>query len=79
MNGPFKIDWFDRWREPQNPPDPRFPHGMDMDCLKGAEKFCKADLPYPAKRCGYYFVECLTCGRATARFVGKWVSVELDM
>lgn len=63
-DGAFKIDWIDRGREPQCAPNPAFPNGIDADLSKGAEKTCTADLPYPAKRCGVYRVECLICGHA---------------
>jgi hypothetical protein len=58
----FKIKWLDRGREPQCKPDPNFPEGKDCDCSRGMSPACKADLPYPAKRCGLYYVECLLCG-----------------
>jgi hypothetical protein len=61
----FKIDWIDRGREPQSAPDPAYPKGRDIDmstwCVDGWPS-CKADLPYPAKRCGTYIVECKLCG-----------------
>lgn len=56
----FKIVWIDRHREPQCPPNPLFPNGIDLDVSDGALA-CRAELPYPAKRCGYYFVECQKC------------------
>lgn len=59
--GQFKIQWIDRGREPQCVPDLRFPNGVDIDVSCG-KPACKAILPYPAKRCGYYYVECLKCG-----------------
>lgn len=58
----FKIEWFDRGREPQNPSNPAYPHGEDIDRVNHSEPFCKVELPYPAKRCGYYFVRCEICG-----------------
>lgn len=62
--GAFKIDWIDRHREPKCAPNPHFPDGIDADLSAGAEQTCTADLPYPAKRCGVYRVECLICGYA---------------
>ncbi len=47
----------DRGREPKCAPDPNFPDGKDMDMSFGGE-FCETKLPYPAKRCGIYAVEC---------------------
>lgn len=59
----MKIEWIDHGREPKNPPNPDFPNGKDMDVSSGAEAACTVDLPYPAKRCGIYVVECETCGQ----------------
>ena len=61
--GSFKVQWIDRRREPQCPPNPLYPNGIDLD---GASRLgiatCRTDLPYPAKRCGFYYVECTICG-----------------
>lgn len=61
----FKIEWQDHGREPRNQPDPRYPTGVDIDfstwCVDGWPS-CKVDLPYPAKRCGAYLIECEGCG-----------------
>lgn len=62
--GAFKITWIDRGREPQCPSNQAFPNGIDADVSQGAEKTCNTDLPYPAKRCGMYRVECMICGIA---------------
>lgn len=60
--GDFKIKWIDREREPQCPPDPAHPHGIVVDLRQGnVKRACAADLPYPAKRCGYYAVSCNRC------------------
>jgi hypothetical protein len=58
----MKIEWIDRGREPQCAPDPEYPNGKDVDGSEGAPKTCFTELPYPAKRCGLYIVECETCG-----------------
>jgi hypothetical protein len=58
----FTIDWIDHGREPQNPPDPEYPDGIDLDCANGVAPTCFVVLPYPAKRCGHYLVGCQTCG-----------------
>jgi hypothetical protein len=58
----FKIKWFDWGREPRCPSDPDFPNGIDIDCSRGISPTCRANLPYPAKRCGEYHVKCLLCG-----------------
>lgn len=59
----FKVTWIDRKREPQNPADPRYPNGIDLDMTRGEPANCSTALPYPAKRCGYYYVECTICGK----------------
>lgn len=56
----FSIAWIDHGREPQCAPDPAYPHGVDLDMSEGAPN-CATELPYPAKRCGLYIVECMTC------------------
>jgi hypothetical protein len=59
----LKIEWVDGGREPQCQPDPNFPNGIDIDRRSNrAAPSCKADLPYPAVRCGYYLIECSKCG-----------------
>lgn len=60
MSNNFKIQWIDRYREPQCAPDPNYPNGKDIDC-SFEKPVCKTALPYPAKRCGVFVVECLTC------------------
>jgi hypothetical protein len=63
MTGSFKVEWIDRGREPQCPPDPAYPHGVDLDGAKELRvPTCHTVLPYPAKRCGLYYVECKICG-----------------
>jgi hypothetical protein len=58
----FKIEWDDHEREPQCAPNPAYPNGIDLDGSHGALATCVAALPYPARRCGLYLVECETCG-----------------
>lgn len=58
----FKIGWEDSGREPRCAPNSAFPNGVDADCSAGAAATCTATLPYPAKRCGLYVVECEVCG-----------------
>ena len=58
------IEWIDRGREPQCPPNPDFQNGKPLrltDIAKARAKHCKVDLPYPAKRCGIYIVRCQRC------------------
>ena len=57
----MKIIWIDGGREPLLKPDPRYPDGIDLDLSKGARLVCDIRLPYPAKRCGLYFIKCETC------------------
>jgi uncharacterized protein len=42
--GSFKIEWIDRGREPQCPPNPAYPNGVDLD---GANEFTIALRSYP--------------------------------
>lgn len=62
QRGSFDIDWIDLGREPKCKPNPEFPDGIDLDCSAGAKRACLATLPHPAKRCGFYAVECKVCG-----------------
>lgn len=61
----FTITWVDRKRWPQDKPDPAFPEGVDIDLTQGGSPSCGSPLPYPAKRCGLFYVECRRC-RANA-------------
>jgi len=56
----FTIEWYDGHREPTAAPDRQYPRGMDIDVSRGM-KACKTDLPYPAKRCGFFLVQCTVC------------------
>ena len=58
----IKAKWIDRFREPTQQPNPKYPNGMDIDMTKGEKPSCIAALPYPAKRCGYWSVVCDKCG-----------------
>lgn len=62
----LKVEWVDGHREPQCPPRPEFPAGIDLDASFGAAVVCSTDLPYPAKRCGHYVVTCSICGQTIA-------------
>lgn len=62
MEQKMKVEWVDFEREPRCAPNPNFPDGVDADTSEGAMKTCIAQLPYPAKRCGMYTVECPKCG-----------------
>jgi hypothetical protein len=61
------VRWVDRGYEPKQPPNPSYPTGIDVD-LTGGDRLvrsCKASLPYPAKRVGYYAVTCGRCHMTT--------------
>lgn len=62
----FVVRWIDRNREPKCPPNPAFPQGTDFDASGGAKRTCVVELPYPAKRCGVYVVQCEICGFSAA-------------
>lgn len=65
--GRFRIEWRDGFREPQCPPNPRYPQGIDLDVAGDqAAVACVVALPYPARRCGHYEVRCRTCGLSVA-------------
>jgi hypothetical protein len=67
------IEWRDSGREPRCAPDPAFPAGKDVDYAgESALNACLVPLPYPAKRCGIYIVECKRCGlRAGVTTAGR--------
>jgi DNA-directed RNA polymerase subunit RPC12/RpoP len=58
----MKIEWIDAGREPSCKPNPAYPDGIDIDLSRGASVRCQTALPYPARRCGAYVVECPVCG-----------------
>lgn len=59
----LSVKWIDRGREPQCPPNPAHPKGIDIDQSRGQAAVCETDLPYPAKRCGLFVVQCDACGQ----------------
>lgn len=75
----LKYEWLDEGRNPQNPPDPRYPEGIDIDqtthdridIRSGAmisadqdRKTCFTFLrPYPTPRIGKFIVKCDVCGQ----------------
>jgi hypothetical protein len=63
MTDRFKIKWIDGKKEPQVPADANYPRGITLD-LRATRKppFCETDLPYPARRIGFYAIECTKCG-----------------
>lgn len=60
LSSKFHVRWVDRRLEPKNPANPRFPNGVDID--SGARPACRVTLPYPAKRIGFYLIDCEICG-----------------
>lgn len=62
----FSILWIDRHREPQCAPNPHYPNGIDLDITKGQHPHCTVKLPYPAKRCGFYRIDCQLCNFSVA-------------
>jgi hypothetical protein len=63
----FEIKWIDRGRPPVVAPNPKFPHGIDLDMTEGKQS-CLVKLPYPTghKNIGLWMVECKLCGNRTA-------------
>ena len=57
----FRINWIDFRRSAQQQPNPAYPKGKDIDGSAGRSPTCVCKLPYPAKRCGIYQIECSTC------------------
>lgn len=50
----------------QCPPNPDYPHGIEVDATNGQAVACLVDLPYPAPECGYFLVICDMCGFSAA-------------
>jgi len=61
----FNVEWIDSHREPKCAPDPAYPAGKDLDISGGAPS-CFVELPYPARRCGIYMIDCEQCGMTIA-------------
>jgi len=57
----FKVVWVDGGRWPQVEPNPAFPKGVDIPAVFPDAPTCRTALPYPARRCGQFVVECLRC------------------
>lgn len=56
-----EVEWIDGNRLAEFPADPDCPNGIHVDLSGRAHKSCKVNLPYPARRCGYYSVRCPMC------------------
>lgn len=61
----FRVVWLDAGREPQDKPNPAYPHGVEIGCLAPGPH-CRCMLPYPAPRCGSHIVTCNRCGVTVA-------------
>lgn len=59
----FTASWYDHEREPQVPPNPDYPNGVDVTRPSEHKNraYCTVELPYPAKRCGVFLVKCNVC------------------
>lgn len=60
------VQWIDSKAESKNPPNPKYPLGVDLDMSSGSERACLVTLPYPARRIGYYAIDCGTCNLRVA-------------
>jgi hypothetical protein len=43
------------------PPDPNYPHGIEIDAAPPGTPTCIVTLPYPAPECGHWVVRCDEC------------------
>jgi hypothetical protein len=55
------AEWVDAGAFAQNPPNPDYPNGVDVDCSQGAADTCRIDLKCPAPRCGRWAISCKLC------------------
>jgi hypothetical protein len=62
----FGVDWIDGHRAATYPADPGYPNGVAIDVALDAVRACRAELPYPAARCGLWVLRCTLCGYAIA-------------
>jgi hypothetical protein len=58
----LEVVWIDGGREPVAKPNPAYPNGIDLGYAAPGQMSCRTDLPYPARRCGKYFIKCMICG-----------------
>lgn len=56
------VEWSGAGRGPQEPSDPLYPHGKDVDVSEGAKAVCETALQCPAPECGLWIVRCDACG-----------------
>ena len=58
----FWVRWVGAGRKATQKPDPRYPHGVDVDPgIPDGQPSCKVQLPYPATEVGAWKVECTEC------------------
>jgi hypothetical protein len=57
----LSVTWRDAGRSTEQPPNPAFPHGVDLDLSGGRRPTCSIALPYPAKGCGWWEISCPKC------------------
>jgi hypothetical protein len=57
----FEITWVDGRREPVCDPDPAYQYGVDLVIGAPEKPRCTVLLAYPARRCGFYRIECRRC------------------
>jgi hypothetical protein len=62
----FTVEWLDSGREPKCAPDPAYPDGKTVDAAGDFSPRCTIQVPYPAKRCGFYLIKCQRCGLTAA-------------
>ena len=62
----FNIRWIVRAPgKATQPPDPKFPAGIDHDISRNKRPACRIALPYPATGIGSWSIKCLRCGFTT--------------
>lgn len=58
----LKVDFATKGEEATQPPDPAYPHGVDIDVSDGRYPACSTVLPRVAT-IGYFVVTCDACGK----------------
>src|SRR5690348_5568396 len=58
----FEIWWMDEGRDAEDVGNPAFPKGVVLDTARKGEPACIVIVPYPAVRCGAYFITCRRYG-----------------
>lgn len=70
--GQFTVKATHRRGPPQQPPDPRYPQGIDVQSAAPGLPSCKVDLPYPAPERLVWAITCRRCGyRAAVTAAGR--------